>query len=968
MGVNNANLLSITLLNQVRTAKLCLINSRSVCNKAEFLVDYITSHDIDIMCITETWLRSEDTASASAITPSGYHLEHAARSNGRGGGVGVLFRSSFHIDHSQLWPASSFECLDLQLRCQSVSSTLRLFVVYRPPSSSRNSQPFAIFLTEFRDLIERVAMESGIIILGDFNVAYGDNNDAHARALHDILSDANLRQNVTDATHQQGNVLDLVITASSSSPITQTSVDALITDHFAILCDLVPIKPRPLRKHITYRRYGSIDNDSFTKDICECAFINEPACDVSDLYDQYCSELGDLIDHLAPTMDRVVTERPHTPWWNHDLDEMRRQVRLREREWRRNRTDDRRLCYTLLRDEYCRLLASTKAAFYSLEIESASYDNRAMFGIANHLLGRKCGSVLPHDSGGPTAVANRFAHHFVDKLSLISSQIQSTPAGGDNTQACITPSFLLSFQPATLSDVMALINSGKTKSSKIDPLPISLLKANTAALAPFFVNLINMSYTCCTVPARLKHAVVTPLLKRPGLPTDNFSNYRPISNLPYASKLLERHVSAQLRLHLQNNNIEDPFQSAYRPSHSVETAIVCIQDDVLRSLDARKHVALVLLDLSAAFDTIDHCILLEELHRIGVRGDALRWMSSYLTDRTQCVSVDDHLSCEIRLQHGVPQGSVLGPLLFSLYCAGLSEVFIKYGIRYHVYADDTQLYVDFPRGDSASAVDRIRRCVIDVKAWLASRCLLLNEKKTEAILFAAPNNRIPQPPPLCIDVCGCTIIASTNIRDLGVQLDSTMSMAAHVSRTCRTAYAQLRCINRIRSSLPVSARKTLVHALVTSKLDFGNAALYGITGTLLHIFEMVQRAAARVVLGLRRRDQHSMTAALQQLHWVPVAYRIQFKLLTLVHGAIHANTPRYLADRVSAYVPCRSLRSTDQSLLVVPRVNLERFGRRAFSCAGPSLWNALPLVLRTEQDVERFRRDLKTYLFKQAFM
>ena len=156
--------------------------------------------------------------------------------------------------------------------------------------------------------------------------------------------------------------------------------------------------------------------------------------------------------------------------------------------------------------------------------------------------------------------------------------------------------------------------------------------------------------------------------------------------------------------------------------------------------------------------------------------------------RTQCVSVDGHLSCEIRLQHGVPQGSVLAPLLFSVYCAGLSEVFLTHDIRYHVYADDTQLYVDFPRGDSASAADRIRRCVIDVKSWLASRCLLLNETKTEAIVFAAPNNRIPQPPPLCIDVCGCSIIASTNIRDLGVQLDSAMSMAAHVSRTCRTAY------------------------------------------------------------------------------------------------------------------------------------------------------------------------------------
>ena len=180
-------------------------------------------------------------------------------------------------------------------------------------------------------------------------------------------------------------------------------------------------------------------------------------------------------------------------------------------------------------------------------------------------------------------------------------------------------------------------------------------------------------------------------------------------------------------------------------------------------------------------------------------------------------------------------------------------------------------------------------------------------------------------------------------------------MAAHVSRTCRTAYAQLRCINRLRSSLPVSARKTLVHALVTSKLDFGNAALYGITGTLLHRLDMVQRAAARVVPGLRRRDQHCMTTALQQLHWLPVAYRIQFKLLTsvTVHGAIYANSHRYLADRVSAYVPCRSLRSADQSLLIVPRVNLEWFGRRAFSCAGHSLWNSLPLVLLTEQDVER---------------
>ena len=191
-------------------------------------------------------------------------------------------------------------------------------------------------------------------------------------------------------------------------------------------------------------------------------------------------------------------------------------------------------------------------------------------------------------------------------------------------------------------------------------------------------------------------------------------------------------------------------------------------------------------------------------------------------------------------------------------------------------------------------------------------------------------------------------------------------MTAHVSRTCRTAYAQLRCIAQIRSALTLRACKTLVHALVTSRLDFGNAALYGITGTLLYRLEMVQRSAARAILRLHRRDQHSMTEALRELHWLPVTQRIDFKLLTFMHSAVHANIPRYLADRITPYVPHRSLRSADQALACVPRVNLKCFGRRAFSCAGPALWNSLPFYLRKQQDSGHLKKDLNTFFFKQA--
>ena len=918
------------------------------------------------MCITETWLTSDNTASVSAITPRGYLFEHVARNDRRGGGVGVLFRASMTLDHSQLWPASSFECIDIQLRCNAIPSTLRLFLIYRPPSSSPNSQPFATFLTEFRYLIECVGTKPGIIILGDFNVPYGDVNDAHARALRDILSDANLMQNVTDATHTRGNILDLIITSTSSSPITRVSVADLVTDHHAIMCHLVTTKPRPPRKNITYRRYAAIDNITFSNDLRESTLFTRRASDVTGLYDQYDKEVCCLIDRHAPLVQRTVTERPLIPWWNRDIAAMKIQVRLLERIWRRSKTDHDRLSYTEKRDRYCRALAATKAEFYSSEIESASHDNRSMFRIANHLLGReRREQIFPHHCDGPTAVANTFAHHFADKIDSIHSRLQNPPAAVTNACPGNVALPLLSFQPASLEDVTTLIQNGKTKSSKTDPMPTALLKANTSVLAPIFVDLINLSYEECTVPARLKHSIITPLLKRSGLRVDDYSSYRPIANLPYASKLLERHVAAQIRLHIQCNDIGDPFQSAYRPSHSVETAIVCIQDDILRSLDARKHVILVLLDLSAAFDTINHEILLTELHRIGVHGDAHRWIESYLTDRTQCVSVNDHLSCVMRPKHGVAQGSVLGPLLFSVYCAGLSDVFSKHGIRYHVYADDTQLYVDFPRNESAFAIDRIRRCVIDVKAWLASRCLLLNEAKTETILFAAPN-RMTQPSPLHMDICGSNVRTSANIRDLGVYLDSTMSMTKHVTRVCGIAYGRLRNIARVRSSLPLLACKTLVHALVTSTLDFGNAALFGITGTLLHRLEMVQRAAARVVLCIDRRDHRSMTLALRQLHWLPIRQRIQFKVLTLMHGAVHNRTPRYLSDRIVPHAPSRSLRSATKSLVAVPRINLERYGRRSFSCAGPTLWNALPLGLRTQQDPDRFRRDLKTHLFNVA--
>ena len=233
------------LTTNVRPAKLSLLNARSVCNKGVFffLADFVVDHDLDILCLTETWLSCEDTVSATAVTHSNVLLGETVVA------VVLVYFSELHTlsitQHFGPLPHLNASTYNYVLQ-GSLPRTLRLFVIYRPPSSSRNSQPFATFLTEFRELVECVGTKSGFIIVGDFNVRYGDDSDPHARALRDVLSDANLRQNVTDATHNRGNVLDLVITASSSSLVTGVSVNNLVTDHFAVICDLATTKPRPV--------------------------------------------------------------------------------------------------------------------------------------------------------------------------------------------------------------------------------------------------------------------------------------------------------------------------------------------------------------------------------------------------------------------------------------------------------------------------------------------------------------------------------------------------------------------------------------------------------------------------------------------------------------------------------------------------------------------------------------------------
>jgi hypothetical protein len=395
--------------------------------------------------------------------------------------------------------------------------------------------------------------------------------------------------------------------------------------------------------------------------------------------------------------------------------------------------------------------------------------------------------------------------------------------------------------------------------------------------------------------------------------------------------------------------------------------VLRVLSDILEAVDRGDVAALILLDLSAAFDTVDHDILLQRLQlSFGIDGSAHRWFRSYLTDRSQFVRRGLLKSAVSRLLCGVPQGSVLGPILFVLYTADLLSLVEDGGLLPHLYADDTQVYGSCRPSAVAAFSAKVTECVDAVASWMKSNRLQLNSGKTE-VLWCTTNRRQHQLPTAALKIDGVPVPPVASVRDLGIYVDADLVMRTHVQRTVSRCFAALRQLRQIRRCVSADTLQTLVVSLVLSRLDYGNSVLVGLPAYLVCRLQSVLNASARLVFNLRRYD--SVTDTLANLHWLRVPQRVEYKIAVLTYKALNGTGPRYLGPLVRvADLPGRqSLRSAGTSRLVVPPVRLATVGSRAFAAAGPRIWNSLPGHVTSAGSLTTFRRLLKTHLFSQSF-
>ena len=931
------------------------LNIRSLLPKHDEIQALLVDSNLDYLCLSESWLHSK--ALTTLIDIPGYTCFRKDRETGRGGGVVIYIRDSFKTASIELdYNDIPIECIGVTVHL-SPEMRFRIIVLYNHPTHTNS------FYNALEKLLKIVSHKTEVIIFGDFNVNWA--NKKSRSKLKSTMSKFDFSQVIegpTRITKSTQSQIDLLFTNRVERICKTYNLITGLSDHNMILAARKLTKKRFVNNsQLPVPDKLEVPKNDLQKLEHELRGVSWNNVLQSADPNRCCHELMNIIDKIMSKFlkTKKKTNRKNSlPWIDSSIRQLMKKRDLALKESLKSHTGTAVALYKGLRNQVTKELRKAKSAYYINVITEAKGNSSLIWKQINSLIKPQItkNTVKELKINNQTIsesrqIAQALNDYFVESVEEMARSFKSNGCVTTSTAEKIGHSFEL--HEVSQNQVIEIINNLKTTHSKdLSNLDVAFAKKHMITLAKPLTHLINTSMVSGKFPEEWKQARVIPIFKSGAV--DLVSNYRPISILPVLSKILEKIVAKQLTAYLESNSYIHPLQFGFRTKFSTESANCYLLEKIKSYLDKGSLVGAVFLDLKRAFDTVNHSILISKLANYNFSQNTLAWFTSYLSNRNQCVMINNTKSSFSQIKTGVPQGSVLGPILFSLYINDLPKS--CQGADFQMYADDAVIYA---HGTTATAVSKkLTEYLEAVANWLDNSCLTLNVDKTVSMCFSS--GRRPTPTTLNISINNQSITQVSEVNYLGLILDYHLKFDKHVKKISKIVKLNLYTFRLIRECLTFEAAKIFLHSMILSHFNYCITAWSQASPSVVKPLKGLYNRAIKI-LGKRPIRSHHCNV-LRDLKMLSFENYITLSNSNLTHKCLHDQAPQALCDLVlPMHALGRCTRSATAGNCQVPK-RKSPLGQSSFLVKGANTWNSLPTELKQVHNHKQFKAKLKEFL------